>query len=128
MQKANRISLKSIRDAAKRIAGIVFRTPLVRLNVLDALAEIHLKLENLQPVGSFKVRGSANAMLLAPPEELAKGVCTASAGNMAQGLAWNARRMSVPCNVVVPDHAPETKLDAIKRLGGNIIKVSFEEW
>lgn len=128
MQRANGISLKSIRDAAKRIAGIAYHTPLVPFNVLDAPAEIHLKLENLQPVGSFKVRGSANAMLLATPEDLAGGVCTASAGNMAQGVAWNARRMGIACSVVVPDHAPDNKLEAIKRLGGKIIKVSFEEW
>lgn len=128
MQRANRISLKSIRDAAKRIAGIAYHTPLVPFNMLDAPAEIHLKLENLQPVGSFKVRGAANAMLLATPEELANGVCTASAGNMAQGVAWNARRMGITCTVVVPDHAPENKLEAIRRLGGAIIKVPFEEW
>jgi threonine dehydratase len=128
MQRANRISLKSIRDAAKRINGIAYRTPLVPFNIMDAPAEIHLKLENLQPIGSFKLRGAANAMLLATPEDLAGGVCTASAGNMAQGVAWNARRMGIACTVVVPDHAPETKLEAIRRLGGSIIKVPFEEW
>ena len=91
-------------------------------------AEIYLKLENLQPIGSFKLRGAGNAMALASPEALAKGVYTPSAGNMAQGVAWNARRLGIPCHVVVPDHAPQTKIDAIERLGGQIIKVPFDTW
>jgi threonine dehydratase len=124
----NPIPLADIRAARERIAGSVIRTPLVRLNVDDAPAEIYLKLENLQPIGSFKLRGAGNAIALATPEQLAKGVYTASAGNMAQGVAWNARRLGIPCTVVVPDHAPETKLAAITRLGGKIIKVPFEEW
>ena len=98
------------------------------LTVDDAPSEIFLKLENLQPIGSFKLRGAGNAMALASPPELADGVVTASAGNMAQGVAWNARRLGIPCHVIVPDHAPETKLAAIARLGGRIIKVPFEEW
>lgn len=128
MQRPNRITLKAIRDAAKRIADVAYRTPQVPLNVLDLPAEIHLKLENLQPIGSFKIRGSANAMLLAPPETLADGVYTASAGNMAQGVAWNARKMGLACSVVVPEHAPESKLEAIRRLGATVIKVTFDEW
>lgn len=87
-----------------------------------------MKLENLQPIGSFKLRGAGNAMALARPEDLAKGVYTASAGNMAQGVAWNARRLGIPCAVVVPDHAPHTKLAAIERLGARIVKVPFERW
>src|SRR5712692_7520156 len=117
-----------IEAARQRIAGAAIRTPLVRLNVLDAPAEIYLKLENLQPIGSFKIRGAANAIALASPEQLARGVYTASAGNMAQGVAWNARRLGLPCTVIVPDHAPETKLAAITRLGGQIIKVPFDDW
>jgi len=105
----------------------VLRTPLVRLNV-DAAAEIWLKLELLQPIGSFKLRGAANAMRLAPREELERGVATASAGNMAQGVAWNAKRMDVPCTVMVPEHAPATKLEAIERLGGRIVKLPFDRW
>src|SRR5437762_3413920 len=124
MQRTNRITLKSIRDAAKRISDIAYRTPLVPLNSSEAPAEIYLKLENLQPIGSFKIRGSANALLLATPEELAGGVYTASAGNMAQGVAWNARKMGLTRRVVVPEHAPDTKLEAIRRLGADIIKVS----
>ncbi len=124
----SRIALEDIRAAQKRIAGSAIRPPLVRLNVDDAPTEIYLKLENLQPIGSFKLRGAGNAMALATKEQLAKGVYTASAGNMAQGVAWNARRLGIPCTVIVPDHAPETKLAAITRLGGHIIKVPFDEW
>ena len=122
------ISLAAIRAAQTRIKDAAIRTPLVRLNVDYAPADIYLKLENLQPIGSFKIRGASNAMALASVDDLARGVYTASAGNMAQGVAWNARRLVVSCHVVVPDHDPQTKLDAITRLGGEIIKVSFDEW
>jgi threonine dehydratase len=84
--------------------------------------EIHLKLENLQPIGAFKIRGAGNAMALAPEEPLRHGVWTASAGNMGQGVAWNAARLGVPCSVVVPDHAPAAKLDALERLGASVIR------
>ncbi len=124
----NPIGLADIQAARGRIAGSVIRTPLIRLNVDSAPAKIYLKLENLQPIGSFKLRGAANAISLATKEQLSKGVYTCSAGNMAQGVAWNARRLGIPSTAVVPDHAPETKLAAIKRLGGEIIKVPFDEW
>ena len=87
-----------------------------------------MKLENLQPIGSFKIRGAANAMAQLSPAQLERGVLTASAGNMAQGVAWRARELGIPCTVVAPDTAPETKLQAIARLGGNVIKVPFERW
>ncbi len=121
-------TLADIEAARERIRGIALRTPLVRLQCDDTPAEIYLKLENLQPIGSFKLRGAGNAMRLAGGGKLKNGVSTASAGNMAQGVAWNARQMGVPCEVVVPEHAPRTKLDAIERLGGRIIKVPFDEW
>jgi threonine dehydratase len=121
-------SLADIDAARKMIAGSAIRTPLVRLNVSDAPAEIYLKLENLQPIGSFKIRGAANAMGHLAPEMLARGVLTASAGNMAQGVAWRARELGIPCTVVAPQTAPDTKVRAIERLGGRVIKVSFEEW
>ncbi len=122
------LNLDDIVAARARIAGSAMRTPLVRLNVDDTPAAIYLKLENLQPIGSFKIRGAGNAMASAAPETLAQGVYTASAGNMAQGVAWNARRLGIPCTVIVPDHAPETKLAAITRLGAKIIKLSFDQW
>ena len=120
--------LAEIEAARDRIAGAAIRTPLVRLNVEDAPAEIYLKLENLQPIGSFKIRGAANVLALAGSEALQDGVYTASAGNMAQGVGWMARRLDVPFSVVVPDHAPATKLAAIERLGGSIVKVPFDDW
>jgi threonine dehydratase len=121
-------SLAEIKDARRMIAGSAIRTPLVRLNVREAPAEIYLKLENLQPIGSFKIRGATNAMGQIAPETLARGVFTASAGNMAQGVAWCARELGIPCTVVAPETAPETKIKAIERLGGRVIKVKFEEW
>ena len=120
------VSLDDIRAARGRIADSVVRTPLLRLNADGT--EIYLKLENLQPIGSFKLRGAGNAIALVSPDQLVNGVFTASAGNMAQGVAWHARRLGIPCTVVVPDHAPETKLAAITRLGGRFIKVPFDEW
>ena len=120
-------TLAEIRAAHARIAGDVVRTPLVRLGV-DGPAEIYLKLENLQPIGSFKLRGAANAMAQASAAQLARGVYTASAGNMAQGVAWCARQRGIACGVIVPDTAPETKLAAIARLGAEIHKVPFAEW
>ena len=122
------ISLTAIEEARRRIADAAIRTPLVRLNVLDAPAEIYLKLENLQPIGSFKIRGAANAIARLPQEQLERGVVTASAGNMAQGVALCARRLRIPCTVIAPETAPETKVTAIERLGGRVIKVSFDEW
>jgi threonine dehydratase len=121
------IPLDEIHAARETIAGTVVRTPLVPLNV-DSTAEIYLKLENLQPIGSFKLRGAYNAMRRASQEELGDGVVTASAGNMAQGVAWAARELGVPATIVVPDHAPETKLAAIARLGGTVVKVPFDVW
>ena len=122
------IPLAEIEAARERLAGSVVRTPLVRLEIEDAPAEIYLKLENLQPIGSFKLRGAGNALALASPEELERGVWTASAGNMAQGVAWWARRLGIRCTCVVPDTAPQTKLAAIRRLGSEIVAVSFDEW
>jgi threonine dehydratase len=104
------------------------RTPLLRLHVEGAPAEIYLKLETLQPVNSFKIRGAYNAIAQAPREELARGVVTTSAGNMAQGVGWAARELGIPFTVIVPDHAPETKLAAIERLGGSYVKVPFDRW
>jgi threonine dehydratase len=127
MQPLEAIPLTEVLAARNRIRDTASRTPLIRLNV-DTAADIYLKLENLQPIGSFKIRGSGNVMLKQQRAVLHKGVYTASAGNMAQGVAWNARRLGIPCHVVVPEAAPQTKLDAIERLGASIIKVSYDEW
>ncbi|MDQ6710391.1 MAG: threonine/serine dehydratase [Candidatus Dormibacteraeota bacterium] len=126
--RATGLDLESIRRAAPVVAQAAIRTPLVRLNVWDGPAEIFLKLENLQPIGSFKIRGAANAMSSVSREELRKGVLVASAGNMAQGAAWNARRLGIPCTVIAPDYAPEAKVRAIERLGGRVVKVPFDRW
>ena len=122
------IDLAAIEAAAGRIKGTALRTPLVRLHVEDAPAEIYLKLENLQPINSFKIRGATNAVMLAPASECAKGLVTASAGNMAQGIAWAARTLGVPATIIVPDHAPEAKLAAIERLGGRVLKLPYDDW
>ncbi len=122
------IPLAEIEAARARIAGSVVRTPLVRLRVEDAPAEIYLKLENLQPINSFKIRGAANAVMLAPASERAGGLVTASAGNLAQGVAWMARELGVRATIVVPDHAPEAKLAAIERLGGRVLKIPYDAW
>jgi threonine dehydratase len=117
------ISLDEIRRARERLGDDVLRTPLVRFD-----ERIWLKLENLQPIGSFKLRGALSAVRAAAPSELAAGVVTASAGNMAQGVAWAAREAGVRATIIAPDAAPRAKLDAVERLGGNIISVPHEVW
>jgi len=121
-------TLTQVREARQAIAGAAIRTPLVRLNAPDAPAEIYLKLENLQPIGSFKIRGASNAIAHLSAAQLERGVVTASAGNMAQGVAWRAREMGIPCTVIAPETAPQTKINAIERLGGRVLKVSFDQW
>jgi threonine dehydratase len=101
---------------------------LVWLHAPEAPAEIYLKLENIQPIGSFKLRGAYNAARRADPDLVATGLVTASAGNMGQGVAWAAKELDVPCTVTVPDYAPETKVAAMERLGARVIKEPFEEW
>lgn len=127
-QKEISVSLQDIKEAQQRIKGKVNRTPLIRFYGDSLPTEIYLKLENLQPIGSFKLRGACNAMSIGDRSLLKDGVYTASAGNMAQGVAWNARMMNISCTVIVPDHAPQTKLDAITRLGAKFIKVPFNDW
>ena len=121
------IAVEEIRRAREVLEGTAIRTPLVRLDV-DSDTEIWLKLESLQPVRSFKIRGAGNAILQATDAELSGGVLTASAGNMAQGVAYAARLRGVPATIVVPEHAPQTKIDSIERYGGRVIKVPYEEW
>ena len=122
------IPLERIREARGRIAGAAVRTPLVRLDAPGLPAEIWLKLECLQPIGSFKIRGATNAVRSAPREAIARGLVTASAGNMAQGVAWAAREAGVPARIVMPDHAPRAKREAVERLGAETLLVPLERW
>ncbi len=121
-------TLVEIWQAREQFAGTALRMPLLHLDVPGAPCEIWLKLENLQPIGSFKIRGAANAMAALPASDLAHGVVTASAGNMAQGVAWCALARGVPCTVIAPDSAPAAKLNAVERLGARVIRVPFERW
>jgi len=121
------ITLTQVEEARRNIAGVALRTPLVRCNA-DLPVELYLKLENLQPIGSFKIRGAANVMARTPREQLERGVLTASAGNMAQGVAFCARRMGIQATIVAPETAPATKIAAVERMGGRVIKVPFADW
>lgn len=122
------IALDEIRAAQERTKGAVARTPLVRLDTDEAPAEVYLKLECLQPIRSFKLRGAFNAMVKAGKEALAEGVWTASAGNMAQGVAWSARYLGVPSTVYVPNTAPRTKIANVRRYGGTVVELPVDEW
>lgn len=124
------ISLKTIRDAAKVVYDVAVRTAVVRLDVPGLSGdgpEIFLKLETLQPIGSFKIRGAQNAVRHLSADQLSRGVWTVSAGNAAQGVALAARQAGAPCSVLVMDTAPETKLRSIKRLGATIVQAPYEE-
>jgi threonine dehydratase len=121
-------TLDEISAARDRIGAFVMRTPIVRFESNDSDTELYLKLENLQPIGSFKLRGAMNRMLELPRAQLDGGVYTASAGNMAQGVAWAARALGAKASVVVPETAPRAKLDAIARLGAAIIAVPYDVW
>jgi threonine dehydratase len=124
------IDLREIEAARARVADVAVRTPLVRLYAEDVPAgtEIYLKLEALQPIGSFKLRGATNAIRTSPDEARRTGLVTASAGNMAQGVAWVAREFGLPATIAVPEHAPQAKLGAIERLGGKVVKLPYDDW
>jgi threonine dehydratase len=115
-----------IDDARKHVYEAAIRTPLVRLNY-DGPADIYLKLECLQPIGAFKIRGAYNAVRLLPERERKKGVWTVSAGNAAQGVALAARKAGVPCKVLTMDTAPAAKLNAIRRFGAEIVQTTYDE-
>ena len=127
------ITLETIRDAGPAVYTVARRTPLVELDPLapngraDEATRIYLKLETLQPIGSFKIRGAANAVRALSPEQLAEGVWTVSAGNAAQGVALAARDAGARCTVMVIETAPDTKLRAIDRLGARIVTASYDE-
>lgn len=122
------IALGAIAAARERIADIAVRTPMVALRPEPGGPEIYLKLEMLQPINSFKLRGAANAIACAPANALTAGLVTASAGNMAQGVAWMARELGLPATIVAPEQAPAAKLQAIEHLGGRVVKVPYEQW
>ena len=119
------ITLDDIRAARERIRGTAIRTPLVRLELGPGQPEIWLKLENLQPINAYKLRGAANAVAMLPPSERARGVWTISAGNAGQGVAYAARKAGVPCAVVAIETAPQAKLDRMRALGAKLITVSY---
>lgn len=121
------IAAALIEEARKHVYEAAVRTPLVRLNYDEAPAEIYLKLESMQPIGSFKIRGAYNQVRVLPEEQRRRGVWTVSAGNAAQGVALAARKAGVPCRILVMETAPATKLEAIHRLGAEYVKASFDE-
>ena len=120
------ISLDDINAARKRIAGTILRTPLVRLDLGPRFPDVRLKLENLQPTNSYKLRGAANAVALLSEEERNRGVWTVSAGNAGQAVAYAARQAGVPCSVVVIETAPQTKVDRMRALGAKLVPVPYE--
>src|SRR5580765_4111274 len=120
------ITLAEIQAARPRIASTITRTPLVRLELGDAYPEIGLKLENLQPINAYKLRGAANAVMMLPEAERRRGVWTISAGNAGQGVAYAARQAGVPCTVVAIETAPESKLERMRALGAKLILVPYE--
>ncbi len=121
-----RVTLDEIRKARERIGNVIFRTPLVRLRQDAGRPEIWLKLENLQPINAFKIRGAANAVAMLSREARAKGVWTISAGNAGQGVAYAAREAGIPCTVVVIDTAAETKVERMRNLGAKLVKAPFD--
>lgn len=120
------ITLGEIRDARDRIAGTVIRTPLIRLELGRGFPDIRLKLENLQPTNSYKLRGAVNAVALLSESERKRGVWTISAGNAGQGIAYAARSLGVPCTVVVIETAPAAKIERMKALGATLVPVPYE--
>ena len=120
------IQLSEIEQARARIAKTIVRTPLIRLDLGPDFPDIRLKLENLQPINAYKLRGAANAVALLPDSERKRGVWTISAGNAGQGVAYAARQAGVPCAVVVIETAPKSKLDRMRALGAKLIPVSYD--
>ncbi|PYI86660.1 MAG: pyridoxal-5'-phosphate-dependent protein subunit beta [Verrucomicrobia bacterium] len=120
------IQLSEIQEARERIAKTIVRTPLIRLELGPDDPDIRLKLENLQPINAYKLRGAANAVAMLPESERQRGVWTISAGNAGQGVAYAARQAGVPCAVVVVETAPASKLERMKKLGARLIPVPYD--
>lgn len=125
-EPVRQIDLDEIRQARERISSTVTRTPLVRLELGSGFPDIRLKLENLQPINAYKLRGAANAIAMLSAEERSRGVWTISAGNAGQGVAYAARRAGIPCAVVAIETAPQSKLDRMRALGARLITVPYE--
>ncbi len=131
MSSSSSLSIPTIEEvytAQSRLHGFAIRTPLLQLNYEIPGMEVYLKCEQFQPISSFKIRGAANAVQSLSMEEKQNGIVTASAGNMAQGLAWIARKENLTCEILVPNTANEVKVQAIERLGGKVTKCPFEQW
>src|SRR6058998_591840 len=120
------IELAEVQEARKRIAGTIVRTPLIRLELGPDYPDIRLKLENLQPINAYKLRGAVNAVAMLSESERKSGVWTISAGNAGQGVAYAAREAGVPCTVVVVETAPKSKLERMKALGAKLIPVPYD--
>src|SRR5438552_3804199 len=120
------IELAEIREARTRIASTIVRTPLIHLEMGPNYPDIRLKLENLQPINAYKLRGAANAVAMLPEPERKRGVWTISAGNAGQGVAYAARQAGVPCTVVAIETAPESKLARMRELGARLVLVSYD--
>src|SRR5436305_15234299 len=126
LESVRPIELSEIREARKRIAGTIVRTPLVRLELGPGFPDIRLKLENLQPINAYKLRGAANAVAMLAAEERKRGVWTISAGNAGQGVAYAAKKAGVPSTVVAIETAPKAKLERMRTLGAKLILVPYE--
>ncbi|PYL37482.1 MAG: threonine dehydratase, partial [Verrucomicrobia bacterium] len=120
------IELAEVRDARTRIAKTILRTPLIRLELGPDFPDIRLKLENLQPINAYKLRGAANSVAMLSESERKRGVWTISAGNAGQGVAYAARQAGVPCTVVVIETAPESKIERMRALGAKLIPVPYD--
>jgi threonine dehydratase len=120
------ITLDEIKNARQRIAKTIVRTPLVRLELGPNLPDVRLKLENLQPINAYKLRGAANAVAMLPDADRKRGVWTVSAGNAGQGVAYAARQAGVPCTVVAIETAPKSKLERMRALGAKLVPVSYD--
>src|SRR4051812_8260444 len=120
------IELSQIRTARERIAGMILRTPLIRLELGPEYPDIRLKLENLQPINAYKLRGAANAVAMLSESERQRGVWTISAGNAGQGVAYAARKAGVPCTVVAIESAPASKMDRMRALGARLVLVPYD--
>ncbi|PYO95837.1 MAG: hypothetical protein DMD62_00365, partial [Gemmatimonadetes bacterium] len=125
LDRVRPIALQDVRDAQQRIAGTIIRTPLIRLDLGPGSPDVRLKLENLQPISAYKLRGAANAVAMLSEAERRRGVWTISAGNAGQGVAYAARAAGVPCTVVAIETAPVAKLDRMRALGAKLVLVSY---